>query len=391
MTVTVERPPGSAYPPSIEALLPLARQFAVELGTLPSQNALRKRFRIGPIKAGLLLAALRAWSDSALTLPDRADQPPAPGDASLTPAQEDPAPPVEAETPEVAEAPPLAPAVAPVVPESLPEPLAVESDEVPPVAPPAVPVSGTDKPAKARGTGPFYLVALIASLISIDTALKFFDLRLLIDGEVSFTLPLWSGMVWRVEDAPVERWALSGVIEITLIACGYAMRHAVRRPGGTPGLPQVVAVGFAAVSVFMAVRVSADLSAGLVRAALGPVLALVALHLALGIEVHVRSGGVRSGAISRVIGELRERLLSLLGLGDDTRDARTLTRDRALARAARLATAQWAIARKPRLARALRASGAASDAGQRDRLLTQVAALRSIDDLMTASRPSPWI
>ncbi|MFI5497362.1 hypothetical protein [Actinoplanes sp. NPDC051859] len=232
---------------------------------------------------------------------------------------------------------------------------------------PAAPASKPDSD-KARGTGPFYAVALVASLISLDTGFRFFGEKMGIT-------------------ADIERYALCGIVELTLIACGYAMRQSARRTT-TPGPAQLVAIAFCGVAAFMAINLGGPV-AGTVRAALGPVLALVALHLALGIEVHVRHGE-GTGALARVRRELRERMLSRLGLADDGRPALVRTRDRAADRAARLAAAKRAPFRRARLARAIRASHVALDTRQRDRMLAQVAAQRSVDDLVNLPVTSPW-
>lgn len=241
---------------------------------------------------------------------------------------------------------------------------------------------------KARGTGPFYLVALIATFISLDTAFRFFGEILHITGSLTVTIPLWNGQSWHLQNAPVERWVLCGVVEMGLIACGYAMRSNVRR-GDKPGPAQLVAFALVAFSTVMAITLGGPV-AGVARAILGPVLGLIFLHLALGIEVHVRSGGTKSGTLSKVTNELRERALSRLGLGDDNRDAITRTRDRAIDQATRLATARFVIAREVRLARAVHRSGVATNPAARERLKAQVATQRNITDLIKLEVPSPW-
>ena len=50
----------SAFPSAVEELIPLARDYAAELGTTPSRNQLMKRFKVGDKKAKALLAALAA-------------------------------------------------------------------------------------------------------------------------------------------------------------------------------------------------------------------------------------------------------------------------------------------------------------------------------------------
>src|SRR4051794_17493900 len=55
--------PASIYPTSVADLLPLARDWAQELGALPSRNAVMRRFRIGDEKAKAILTALTAAPD----------------------------------------------------------------------------------------------------------------------------------------------------------------------------------------------------------------------------------------------------------------------------------------------------------------------------------------
>ncbi len=50
--------PRSAYPPSVEALLPRVREWAAELGSAPSRNRIMTEFRVGAPKARAILAAL---------------------------------------------------------------------------------------------------------------------------------------------------------------------------------------------------------------------------------------------------------------------------------------------------------------------------------------------
>lgn len=221
--------------------------------------------------------------------------------------------------------------------------------------------------SRPHGAAGFYVVAVMGTLISVDTSWRFF------------------GEVLRIDNL-AERAAMFAVLETALVACGYGMRANVRR-GDSPGGPRMLAWVLCGLSAYMAVALSGPV-AGLARVALGPALALVALHLALGIEIRARRTA-RTGVWARVGRELRERALSRLGLADDERDALARTRDRAAARAARLATSRgpW---RRRRLARAVRASGATVDAERRERLVEQVAALRHLDDLVDVDWPSPW-
>jgi hypothetical protein len=178
-----------------------------------------------------------------------------------------------------------------------------------------------------------------------------------------------------------------GVLEITMLACGYAMRANVRC-GGRPGAPRILAWALCGLSAFMAIVLSGPLP-GIARVTLGPVLAIVCLHMALGIEIRARIGQ-RGGTWAKIGRELRERALSRLGLANDERDAAVRTADRALHRAAKLATARRTPLRTQRLAKAVRMSGATTDTGRRRTLLGEVAALRHVSDLVTAECPSPW-
>jgi hypothetical protein len=219
---------------------------------------------------------------------------------------------------------------------------------------------------KARGSGPWYVAAAVATLVSTDTSWRFFGERLHI--------------TWLP-----EKVALFAVLEIALFAAAYSMRAGVRR-AGTPGSARLIAWGLAGLSGYMAVELSGPLE-GLARVLLGPVLAIIALHQALGIEIKTRVG-MRTGTLAVIGRELRERALSRLNLGDDTRDAKRRTAERAAVRAATIATSSKPSPRKLRAA--VLKSGAATDATVRALLLDTTAALRTLDELSTLSRPSPW-
>jgi hypothetical protein len=226
---------------------------------------------------------------------------------------------------------------------------------------PVVPV----KPAGAKG---FYAVALMSIGVSVDTSWRFFEQRL------------------GITDV-AERVVLFSVMEAALIACGWAMRGGVRRDG-RPGPARLVAWGLTAFAAFAAFSLSGPV-AGTARVLLGPVLGLVMLHLALGIEI--RASRQRTTTWARVGRELRERVLSLLGLGDDHRDALARTRDRAALRAAKLALAgRWTPFRTSRLRKALHASHVAHDPAQKDRMLRELGVLQHAQKLAETTQPSPW-
>jgi hypothetical protein len=202
----------------------------------------------------------------------------------------------------------------------------------------------------------------------------------------------WTFFGTKVHIAHVtERVALFAVVELALLACTAAMRATVRR--SKPGEPRragpagTVAWSLCGLTALMAWEVSGPV-VGTVRVLAGAVLYEVLLHLALGIERRDRTG--EPSTFARIVAELRERVLSRLGLGDDTRDAATRTRDRAADRAARLVVSKRAPLRKSRLQRALRVSGVASDPQRMDRMLAGITVLQRADELASLDRPAPW-
>lgn len=227
------------------------------------------------------------------------------------------------------------------------------------------------KPAAGRpfGVPGFYLVAGMSMLVSVDTSWRFFGQNL------------------HITDIR-ERVVMFAVLEVAMAACGYGMRANVRAHG-RPGAPRLVAWVLCGMAGYMAWQLS-GMSEGVARVVLGPVLGLVMLHLALGIEI--RAGHARTTAWARVAHEMRERLLSRLGLADDTRDALARTRDRAVQRAARLALAgrlvPWRVAR---LHRALRTAHVAHDLAARSRLLAELATARHAGELAELPVESPWL
>lgn len=220
----------------------------------------------------------------------------------------------------------------------------------------------------------YYLASLGGLCVSLNTSWRFFGDKLHIVG--------------------AERVIMFSVLEAALVACALGMRANVRRVDahtgrpGPAGAPRLVAWALCGLSAYAALLLSGPID-GAARVALGPVLSLVMLHLALGIEIR-QTSGARAGTWARVTGELRERVLSRLGLADDDRDAVTRTRQRAASRAALLALNSSARRRTIRLTKALRAAQIAHDPAMRDRMLAELAVLRSADELTTLTQPSPW-
>lgn len=197
-----------------------------------------------------------------------------------------------------------------------------------------------------------------------------------------------------------ERAVMFAAAELGLFSMALMARQNLRAVGapGTPGVLVWVVTGVQVIPAYS----ETGLVAGTVRAFVGPVLAALLWHLAMGIELRHSEPGAASQSLPAVlVRELRERLLSRLGLAVRGRDAAQISRDRwtriATQRAARLADLEAAGARPGRLARARRRLAVAvdrTDAGvleaQRAVLLDRLAAYRGAAELASMDLPAPW-
>jgi hypothetical protein len=210
------------------------------------------------------------------------------------------------------------------------------------------------------------LISLVAMGVSADTSLRFFGERL------------------HVPDP--YRFFLFAVMELTLLGSALAMFESVR-DHQRPGPMRWVAWAVCAVSAFAALELSGPLD-GPIRTLLGPVLALVLLHAALGIEI--RAQKTRTTVWAKIASEYRERFLSRLGLGDDDRDAATRTRERAAVRLAHLAAVGWTPFRRTRMRRAARIAGTAHDPEIKARVEREHHTLSQLDALAKVKHGSFW-
>lgn len=197
-----------------------------------------------------------------------------------------------------------------------------------------------------------------------------------------------------------ERAGMFAAAELALFATALMARQNLAVQGA-PGLPGTLVWVITTVQVIPAYAESGPIG-GTVRAFVGPVMAAMLWHLAMGIELRLRTPGAASHSLIAVLGrEARERLLSRLGIAARDRDAAQITRDRATARAVTLAARlaertpeQQRSRRGRRLTRRLsKAVGRASvgtDPHQRAQLLDQLAARRHALALATVPLPSPW-
>lgn len=195
----------------------------------------------------------------------------------------------------------------------------------------------------------------------------------------------------------VERGAMFFAAELALFSTALMARQNLKTTGA-PGLPGVLVWVITGVQVIPAYAES-GLIGGTVRAFVGPVLAAMLWHLAMGIELRHAKPGAASGSMSALLArEARERLLSRLGLAVRDRSAEQISRDRwtvkAVGLAAKLADMAPGARGRSRVARRLSVAVGRAQAGaapeQRQMLLDLLAARRHAAALATIDLPSPW-
>ncbi|MFF2941262.1 hypothetical protein ACFVSQ_15615, partial [Streptomyces niveus] len=198
----------------------------------------------------------------------------------------------------------------------------------------------------------------------------------------------------------VERAMMFGAAELALFATALMARQNLNTQGA-PGLPGTLVWVITGVQIIPAYAESGPVG-GTVRAFVGPVMAAMLWHLAMGIELRLHKPDAASTGLLATLGrEARERLLSRLGIAARDRDAAQITRDRAVTRAVTLATRlaehtpaqrqKWRGRRLAhRLSKAVGRAAVGTDPTQRTQLLDQLAARRHAYDLATISLPSPW-
>ncbi|MEV1079725.1 hypothetical protein AB0I98_15990 [Streptomyces sp. NPDC050211] len=134
----------------------------------------------------------------------------------------------------------------------------------------------------------------------------------------------------------VERAAMFAVAELALFAAALMGRMNLNGPKQAPGVPGTLTWVITGVQIVPAYAES-GLVGGTVRAFVGPVLAAVLWHLAMGIELRNRSPHADSRSLTAVLArQARERLLARLGVADRDADAARIIRERALDQAVTL-------------------------------------------------------
>lgn len=194
-----------------------------------------------------------------------------------------------------------------------------------------------------------------------------------------------------------ERAAMFAAAELALFATALMARQNLRSPQGAPGTPGVLVWLITGVQVIPAYAES-GLVGGTVRAVVGPIMAALLWHLAMGIELRHGDPDADSQSLPALLArEGRERLLSRLGLAVRDRSAEQITRDRwtvkAVGLAAKLAQTKPGRGRarlERRLSVAVGKAQAGADEEQRGKLLDLLAARRHSASLATIDLPSPW-
>lgn len=127
-----------------------------------------------------------------------------------------------------------------------------------------------------------------------------------------------------------ERGLLCGTAEAAIAALSVYSWATRKRPAAW------LAYAIVLVQAVPAFSVTATTGGGIFRAAIGPVLLALLLHLLLGLEVKM-SGAKSNGLTAQAFREVRERLIAYLGIGRRGTDSAAIARSRAADRAVFLA------------------------------------------------------
>lgn len=269
---------------------------------------------------------------------------------------------------------------------------------------PALDAWAQTHPMPAAVAAAVALTAVAALAMAGRRAARRTPAAVLVASLAAFACTAYSGDTsWRFAEhslgmaSTTERAAMFAAAELGLFASALMARQNLRTLGA-PGTPGVLVWVITGVQVIPAYSES-GIVGGTVRAVVGPVLAALLWHLAMGIELRHGRPDAESVALLAVLArEVRERLLSRLGLATRDRTAEQITRDRwtvkAVALAAQLADMKASQRGRARVARRLSVAVGKAQAGasqeQRARLLDLLAARRHAAALATIDLPSPW-
>ncbi len=128
----------------------------------------------------------------------------------------------------------------------------------------------------------------------------------------------------------VERAFMFATAELALFATALMARQNLAGPTRAPGLPAALVWVITTVQIIPAYAEFGPVG-GTVRALIGPVMAAMLWHLAMGIELRHRSPDATSRSLAAIlVRQAREHLLARLGIADQDADAARLIRERAL-------------------------------------------------------------
>lgn len=200
-----------------------------------------------------------------------------------------------------------------------------------------------------------------------------------------------------------ERILSCAAFEALLAMCVLGARERMADPESpSPGWYGGAVWIFAALSAIPAWHEGGGLSTGTaVRIIIGAFGSALAAHSMLGLELKHRSGKESEAPLAQITRDLRERLMSRMGLSVRNRTAQQISEARALSRAVDLADAYDRMDEKTRknragrrcakrLAQAQDAAGLATDQQRREEYRARVAQRRYSTELEIRVTESPW-
>ncbi|MFF8910112.1 hypothetical protein [Streptomyces olivaceoviridis] len=199
----------------------------------------------------------------------------------------------------------------------------------------------------------------------------------------------------------VERAFMFATAELALFATALMARQNLNGPARAPGVPGVLVWVLTGVQIIPAYA-EFGLVGGTVRAFVGPVMAAMLWHLAMGIELrHSTPQAASRGLAAVLVRQARERLLAKLGIADQDADAARLIRERALSDAVALILRAESMTDQERgkqrgrrlterLHEALERADVDGDPLQDELLLRKLATRKQALGLATVALPPRW-
>ncbi|MEU6990601.1 hypothetical protein ABZ953_08100 [Streptomyces sp. NPDC046465] len=199
----------------------------------------------------------------------------------------------------------------------------------------------------------------------------------------------------------VERAFMFATAELALFAMALMARQNLKGPNQAPGPPGVLVWVITGAQIIPAYAESGPVG-GTVRALIGPVMAALLWHLAMGIELRNHTPTATSRSMLGVLGrQARERLLARLGIHDQDADAARLIRERALSQAVTLILRIEAMPKEKqakghgrratrRLHEALERAGVDSDPRQDELLPRKLGTRQQATQLTSLPLPQRW-